>query len=48
MAAMLCGLRYDADNRLVPSTAPQRKLHPGAGGVCARVIPINTFQELGQ
>jgi len=33
MAAMLCGLRYDADNR---STAPPRKLHPGAGGVCAR------------
>ena len=38
MAAMLCGLQYTMPTTAwCPSTAPPRKLHPGAGGVCARV-----------
>ena len=37
----VCFLLWDrddavADNRLVPLDGPPRKLHPGAGGVCAR------------
>ena len=36
MAALVCGLRYDEDNRLVPLDAAAAYASPGAGATCAR------------